>query len=100
MLDRVLTLVAALGVAAPGYWVGMILIIVVALNWELLPAGLYVPFGDDPVEWFKHLLLPAFALALAGIVEVTRQLRGALQRHHAAGLHPHRAGPRACAVAA
>ena len=79
VLDRVLTLVAALGVAAPGYWVGMILIIVVALNWELLPAGLYVPFGDDPVEWFKHLLLPAFALALAGIVEVTRQLRGALQ---------------------
>ena len=79
LLDRVLTFVAALGVAAPGYWVGMILVIVIALNWELLPAGLYVPFGDDPVLWFKHLILPAFALALAGIVEVTRQLRGALR---------------------
>jgi peptide/nickel transport system permease protein len=79
VLDRVLTFVAALGVAAPGYWIGMILVIVVALNWDVLPATGFVPFGEDPVLWLKHLLMPAFALALAGIVEVTRQLRGALR---------------------
>ena len=79
VLDRILTFVAALGVAAPGYWIGMILVIVVALNWEFLPATGFVPFGEDPILWLKHLLMPAFALALAGIVEVTRQLRGALR---------------------
>jgi len=79
ILDRVLTFVAALGVAAPGYWVGMILIIIFALNRDWLPAALYVPFKDDPVLWLKHLIMPAFALALAGIVEVTRQLRGSLR---------------------
>jgi peptide/nickel transport system permease protein len=79
VLDRVLTFVAALGVAAPGYWVGMILVIVIALNWELLPTGQFVPLTEDPVLWLKHLILPAFALALAGIVEITRQLRGSLR---------------------
>ena len=78
LLDRMLTLIAALGVAAPAYWVGMILVIVFSFELGLLPAALFVPFGESPTEWFKHLLLPAIALSLAGIVEVTRQLRGSL----------------------
>lgn len=79
ILDRSLTVIASLGVAAPAYWVGMILIIVFTFQLEWLPGALYVPFGDSPWEWLKHLLMPAFALALAGIVEVTRQLRGSLR---------------------
>ena len=78
-LDRSLTVVASLGVAAPAYWVGMILVIVFTFQLGWLPGSLYVPFRDSPWEWFKHLLLPAFALALAGIVEITRQLRGSLR---------------------
>lgn len=79
IIDRILTLVAALGVAAPGYWVGIILIIVFGLNLGWFPTGLYVKITDDPLDWLYHLLLPAFALSLAGIVEVTRQLRGSLR---------------------
>jgi peptide/nickel transport system permease protein len=70
---------AALGVAAPGYWVGIILIIVFGLNLGWFPTGLYVKITDNPLDWLYHLLLPAFALSLAGIVEVTRQLRGSLR---------------------
>jgi peptide/nickel transport system permease protein len=79
IIDRILTLVAALGVAAPGYWVGIILIIVFGLNLGWFPTGLYVKITDNPLDWLYHLLLPAFALSLAGIVEVTRQLRGSLR---------------------
>jgi peptide/nickel transport system permease protein len=79
IIDRVLTLVAALGVAAPGYWIGIVLIIVFALNLGWFPSGLYVKFADNPADWLYHLILPAFALSLAGIVEVTRQLRGSLR---------------------
>ena len=79
LIDRALTLIAALGVAAPAYWVGMVLVILFAFNFDILPAALYVPFGDSPSEWLRHLILPAFALALAGIVEITRQLRGSLR---------------------
>ena len=79
ILDRSLTVIASLGVAAPAYWVGMIMIIIFTFQLGWLPGSLYVPFADSPSEWFKHLLMPAFALALAGIVEVTRQLRGSLR---------------------
>ena len=61
LLDRFLTVVASLGVAAPAYWVGMILVIVFALQLEWFPAALYVPFTEDPWEWIRHLALPGFA---------------------------------------
>ncbi len=79
LLDRILTAVAALGVAAPGYWVGILLIIVFGLGLGWFPTGLYVPFGESPTRWLYHLILPAFALSLAGIVEVTRQLRSSMR---------------------
>jgi peptide/nickel transport system permease protein len=79
LLDRSLTVIAALGVAAPGYWIGIILIIVFGLNLKWFPTGLYVGITDNPWQWFVHLVLPAFSLSLAGIVEVTRQLRGAIR---------------------
>ncbi len=68
-----------MGVAAPGYWIGIILIIVFGLNLEWFPTGLYVNFRDNPIEWLYHLILPALALSLAGIVEVTRQLRSSMK---------------------
>lgn len=79
LLDRSLTVIASLGVAAPAYWVGMILIIIFTFQLEWLPGALYVPFTESPWEWFRHLIMPAFALGLAGVVEVTRQLRGSLR---------------------
>jgi peptide/nickel transport system permease protein len=79
LVDRVITVVAAMGVAAPGYWVGIILIIVFGLRLEWFPTGLYVKLTENPLQWFHHLVLPAFALSLAGIVEVTRQLRSSMK---------------------
>jgi peptide/nickel transport system permease protein len=79
LLDRTLSGIAALGVAAPAYWVGMILLIVFALRLGWFPTTQYVPMSAGVGKWLHHLLLPAFALSLAGIVEVTRQLRSAMQ---------------------
>ena len=79
VIDRILTGLVALGVAAPAYWVGMILLIVFALNLGWFPTTQYVPLADGIGPWFHHLVLPAFALSLAGIVETTRQLRSSMQ---------------------
>ena len=79
LLDRTLSGIAALGVAAPAYWVGMILLIVFALRLGWFPTTQYVPMSAGLGKWLHHLVLPAFALSLAGIVEVTRQLRSAMQ---------------------
>jgi peptide/nickel transport system permease protein len=78
VIDRTLTAIAALGVAAPAYWVGIILLIVFANNLGWFPATQFVPLSEGVGPWLHHLILPAFALSLAGIVEVTRQLRSGM----------------------
>lgn len=79
LIDRILTGVAALGVAAPAYWVGIVLLIVFANNLGWFPPTQYVPISEGIGTWLHHLILPAIALSLAGIVEVTRQLRSAMR---------------------
>ncbi len=79
LTDRVISILVAMGVAAPGYWIGIIMIIVFGLNLKWFPTGIYVNLRDNPAGWLYHLLMPAFALSLAGIVEVTRQLRSSMK---------------------
>jgi peptide/nickel transport system permease protein len=76
--DRAIMTVAIAGVSAPAYLVGMLLILLFgfALGW--LPTGGYEPFGDDPVGWFTHLLLPWTALAFISAAVYARLTRSEL----------------------
>jgi len=77
MLDRGVALFSAAGIALPQFWVGLLLVIVFALNLGWLPATGYVPFSESPGEWFSHLVLPAIALAWLPAAELTRHVRSA-----------------------
>lgn len=77
MLDRVATIVASTGVAVPYFWVGMVFILVFAIERDWFPAIGYVRLTDDPVEWLRHLILPAVALGLAPAAVIARQARAA-----------------------
>ena len=77
-VDRVVNLGAATGVAAPNYFIGLLLIIALSLNRGWFPALGYAGFAEDPVEWLRHLALPALALGSATAAVITRQLRSAL----------------------
>ena len=83
-LDRVCKAFAIFGMAAPQFWVAIMLIIVFAGYWGWLPA-----FGrGDMTGWFPtwsqipdmlaHLILPAFVLALAIIAAIMRLARSAM----------------------
>ena len=76
--DRILTVGASMGVAIPSFWLGLLLAVVFAVNNDWLPAIGYVPFGEDPVEWLRHLLMPALSLGLASSATLTRQLRSSV----------------------
>ncbi len=78
MWDRTVTVGSSLGVSIPNYWFGMLLIVAFAINRHWFPAIGYVPFTEDPAEWFRHMFLPAVTLALAGWAEITRQTRSAM----------------------
>ncbi len=39
---------AVVGVSVPGFWLGLILIVIFSVMRELAPAGGYVPFSQSP----------------------------------------------------
>jgi peptide/nickel transport system permease protein len=74
-LDRFLTGAAIAGISIPVFLLAPVLIYVFANQLEVLPNGQYVPFSEDPWEWFKHLILPWFTIAVLSIGFYSRVLR-------------------------
>lgn len=78
LADRFVTFGTSAAIAAPDFWLAMMLIIVFAVKLKVLPAISYVPFDQSPVEWFRHLILVWIAVGIPGAASFARQLRGAL----------------------
>lgn len=76
--DKFVSMLASLGVAVPGFWLGMILVSEISLKLNLLPATGAKPFSESPSDAIQHALLPAIAIAAYGMAHVARQLRGSL----------------------
>jgi peptide/nickel transport system permease protein len=77
-LDRLMTFGSSLGIAIPDFWLAMILVVLFAVNMNLLPSIGWVSLTDSPWGWLQHLILPCVALGLAGGATLARQLRGSL----------------------
>ena len=77
-VDKIVSMVASLGVAVPGFWLAMILVAEISLKLNWLPATGAKSFAVSPWDAIRHALLPAIAIAAYGMAEVARQLRGSL----------------------
>ena len=77
-LDRFVMALASIGISVPSFWLGMILVSLFALKWNIFPATGATDFSASPVGAIYHALLPAIALAAGGMAEVARQVRGSL----------------------
>jgi peptide/nickel transport system permease protein len=76
--DYAATSVALLGLSVPNFWLGLLLIIVFAVNLNWLPAGGYVPFREDPIGNLEHMLMPAIVLGTGLSAVIMRQMRSAM----------------------
>ena len=76
--DRAATVASSAGIAVPDFWLAIILALIFAVKLHVLPDLGYVALTSSPWEWFKHLLLPWFALGVAGGATLARQVRGEL----------------------
>ena len=85
--DRVATFFALTGVSMPTFFLGII--VLYFLFYRLTLAGLkingdpifptgYVALTENPVQWFQHLLMPWFTLALVYAAYYSRMVRGTL----------------------
>lgn len=76
--DYVANAVALSGVSIPNFWLGIIMIMIVSVQWRLLPASGYVPLTEDPVQSIRTMLMPSFVLATALAAYLMRHTRSAM----------------------
>lgn len=73
--DRFFMIFAIAGVSAPGFWVGQILILLLAYNLKLLPDGGYSEYFPENI---KFLILPALALGIREVAVIARLTRSSM----------------------
>jgi peptide/nickel transport system permease protein len=77
-IDGAVRVFGVAGHAVPAFWLGLILIIVFAVQLRWLPSLGMLTVGHDQwdiLDRLKHLILPSFVLALTGIANYSRILR-------------------------
>lgn len=78
--DRLLTFVVLIGISTPSFWLALLLILVFAvwLNWFPVSGMFSVYGGGDLGDALRHLVLPAFSLALVATGVIARLTRTAM----------------------
>src|SRR5947199_316548 len=79
VLNRLLALIPVLGgLSTPAFWLGTLLVLIFALQLQLLPSGGYVPLVENPPENLRLMLLPALALGLVSGSVIMRMTRSSM----------------------
>lgn len=78
LADRLVGIFAGIGASIPAFWLGIVLVFVLAIQTSLLPATGYVSFQTSPSLWAASLALPVLTLAIGGAAFVARQTRASM----------------------
>jgi peptide/nickel transport system permease protein len=73
--DVAITTVSFIGISAPTFVVGAVLLYFLTYKVQIFPSGGYVGITDNPWQWFLHLVLPWFTLAILYIGIYAQVLR-------------------------
>ncbi|HEX6458068.1 MAG TPA: ABC transporter permease [Thermoleophilaceae bacterium] len=76
--DRVLTVLAMMGVSFPPFFLGAVLIYFLGYKANIFPLGGYVKLTSNPWQWFTHMILPWFTLSVLFIGFYSRVLRSTI----------------------
>lgn len=78
VVDYATNLFALGGMSIPNFWLGIILIMIVSVNWGLLPASGFVSITDDPRAFMASVIMPAFVLSTPISAYLMRHTRSAM----------------------
>jgi len=78
--DRIVTFAVLLGISTPSFWLGLLLIMLFAVELRWLPAsGMVAAYGGGGVlDVLRHLVLPTFTLAVVATGVIARLTRTAM----------------------
>lgn len=78
VVDWFATVFSQAGISIPEFWMGIMLILFFAGTLGWLPTGGYVPLTEDPVEWARHLVMPAVTVGVVSGSIMTRFVRSSV----------------------
>lgn len=78
--DKVITFTVLIGISVPSFFLGMMMILLFAVNLRWLPvSGMYAIYGGgDLWDLVKHLIMPALALSAVATGVIARLARSAM----------------------
>jgi len=77
-IDTIVTVTGNLGITAPIFWIGIMLIHLFSVTLGWLPVHGYTSVFSDPVLGIKKIVMPVFCLALFPMAGTSRQTRSAM----------------------
>ncbi|RKN08164.1 ABC transporter permease [Streptomyces radicis] len=77
-LDQLIRVVSLTGVAAPSFWLALLMIQYFGVEWGWFPTGGYTNPADSFTGWLETMTLPALALSLPVAAQLTRIVRTAV----------------------
>ncbi len=80
LADKLITFTVLIGISVPSFFLGMMMILLFAVNLRWLPvSGMYAIYGGgDLPDLLRHLIMPAFALAVVATGVIARLARSAM----------------------
>lgn len=79
-VDRAITFLVLIGISIPSFWLGLLMILLFAVTWKVLPAsGMFAIYGGgDLPDLLLHLVMPAFTLSVVATGVIARLTRAAM----------------------
>lgn len=77
-IDYLVSSVVTIGISIPGFWLGIMLVVLFAVELKWLPPSGYIPINENPQNNLRFLLLPALTLAIILAAPIMRFLRASL----------------------
>lgn len=76
--DAIVRIISQAGVSVPDFWMALLLILGLSATLQVLPSSGYVPITEDPVEWLRHVAIPAITVGLIAGSIMTRYVRSSV----------------------
>lgn len=74
-VGNVIDVLSILGLAAPSFWIALILVSIFSVSLGILPPGGYVPITESIGDWATFMILPIIAVSLHGLTSIAKQTR-------------------------
>ncbi|MCA9838391.1 MAG: ABC transporter permease [Trueperaceae bacterium] len=78
LADSIISIFALLGLSIPGFFLGILLILLFSLKLNVLPPAGYIPLQESLAQNLRHMILPAVSLGLVLAAAITRIVRSSM----------------------